>query len=66
MDVASSSQDATMALLRDLHSEFALKDLGDLNYFLGIEVKKVRNGIRLKQEKYANDLVKRAGRHGEL
>ena len=34
--VASSSQDATEALLKDLQSEFALKDLGDLHYFLGI------------------------------
>jgi len=34
--VASSSQDAIEALLKYLQSEFALKDLGDLHYFLGI------------------------------
>jgi histone deacetylase 1/2 len=33
--VASSSQAATDALLMDLRQEFALKDLGDLNFFLG-------------------------------
>jgi histone deacetylase 1/2 len=38
--VASSSQEAIKALLKDLEREFALKDLGDLHYFLGIEVKK--------------------------
>ena len=46
--VASSSQNATDALLHDLSSEFALKDIGDLSFFLGIEVKKVQDGIVLK------------------
>jgi histone deacetylase 1/2 len=59
--VASSSQDATDALLRDLSKDFALKDLGDLNYFLGIEVQKVSTGIVLHQTKYANDILHRVG-----
>lgn len=57
--VASSTQKATDALLSDLKKDFALKDLGDLHYFLGIE--KVSDGILLTQEKYASDLLKRAG-----
>ena len=36
--------------------EFALKDLGELHYFLGIEVKKVHDGIVLTQEKYARNI----------
>jgi histone deacetylase 1/2 len=59
--VASSSTAATEALLKDLRAEFALKDLGDLHYFLGIEVKKVRNGILLTQQKYTSDLLHRVG-----
>ena len=59
--VASSSQDATNALLRDLSSEFALKDLGDFHFFLGIEVKKTQDGIVLNQEKYATELLTRMG-----
>jgi hypothetical protein len=47
--VASSSQDATMCLLRNLEKDFALKDLGDLHYFMGIEVTKVKDGILLTQ-----------------
>lgn len=59
--VASSSPKATMALLQALKSDFALKDLGDLHYFLGIEVTKVRDRLVLSQRKYANDLLKRIG-----
>lgn len=59
--VASSSERATTALLQDLKEEFALKDLGELHYFLGIEVSKVQNGIVLTQEKYVTDLLKKVG-----
>jgi hypothetical protein len=44
-----------------LQKEFALKDLGDLNYFLGIEVIRKRDGLLLKQEKYASDLLTKVG-----
>jgi hypothetical protein len=47
------------ALLHDLGLDFALKDLGSLHYFLGIEVNRVHDGIILSQEKYANDLLNR-------
>jgi hypothetical protein len=57
--VASSTQEATEGLLRNLEKDFALKDLGELHYFLGMEVNKVRNGIILSQDKYALDLLKR-------
>jgi histone deacetylase 1/2 len=59
--VASSSQAATDALLKDLSQEFALKDLCDLNFFLGIEVQKVANGLVLNQAKYAQDILTRVG-----
>jgi hypothetical protein len=58
--VASSSPEATEALLRDLQ-EFALKDLGELHYFLGIEVKKNQSGLILSQERYATDILARSG-----
>lgn len=43
--------------LQDLRQDFALKDLGDLHYFLGIEIRKDDNGLLLSQEKYAGVLV---------
>ena len=62
--VTSSSNEAVAGLLRDLSVEFALKDLGDLHFFLGIEVQKHGDDLHLSQEKYATDLVKRAGLQG--
>jgi histone deacetylase 1/2 len=59
--VVSSSQEATDALLRDLQHDFALKDLGDLHYCLGIEVKRRQGGLVLTQEWYAADILKRSG-----
>jgi histone deacetylase 1/2 len=58
--VASSSVDATKALLKDLEKEFALKDLGELHYFLRIEVKRTSEGLLLTQQRYAANVIKRA------
>lgn len=55
--VTSSSDQAINALVCDLNKKIAIKDLGDLHYFLGIEVKKVHNGLILTQEKYASDIL---------
>jgi hypothetical protein len=33
-----------------------------LHFFLGIEVKKIPEGLLLSQEKYASDLLRRVGR----
>jgi histone deacetylase 1/2 len=59
--VTSSSREAVTTLLKDLRSDFALKDLGELNFFLGIEVAPVQGGILLKQEKYTGDIFTRVG-----
>jgi histone deacetylase 1/2 len=57
--VASSSPEATHCLLKTLKSDFALKDLGELHYFLGIEVSKLGEGILLSQTKYSNNVLRR-------
>jgi hypothetical protein len=59
--VASSSQAATDALLKDLQEDFALKDHGDLHYFLGIEVKRLEDGLILSQQRYAMEILTKAG-----
>jgi len=49
------------ALLKGVSKDFALMDLGQLHYFLGIEVNKVCDDIVLTQEKYASDILKMVG-----
>lgn len=59
--VTGSSSEAVQTLLKDLRKNFALKDLGELNFFLGIEVKKMGGGTILSQEKYAQDILQHVG-----
>jgi hypothetical protein len=49
------------ALLKDLSVEFALKDLGQLHYFLEIQVICNDAGVTLCQEKYVADLLEKVG-----
>jgi hypothetical protein len=59
--IASSSSDATAAILRALQTDFALQDLGPLHYFLSIEVSRSVDCLSLSQQKYTIDLLQRAG-----
>ena len=48
--------------MQALKTNFALKDLGDLHYFLGIEVDKKPNGdLLLTQRRYAKDILSKVG-----
>jgi hypothetical protein len=44
-------------LTQQLHSEFAMTDLGALSYFLGISVSRTTSGMVLSQRQYALDLL---------
>jgi hypothetical protein len=57
--IVSSSNSATDKLIQNLLEEFAVKDLGSLQYFLSIEVNQSKGGIVLSQKRYALDLLKR-------
>ncbi|XP_020094156.1 uncharacterized protein LOC109714127 [Ananas comosus] len=61
--VTSSSSSLLDALIVTLQREFAMKDLGPLHYFLGIEVHRSRSpsGLHLSQQKYAHQLLQRHG-----
>lgn len=45
------------AMLSNLRSKFALKDLGTLHYFLGMEVNHINEGITLTQKRYATEII---------
>jgi histone deacetylase 1/2 len=62
--VTISSDHAIKILVQDLNKNFAIKDLGDLHFFLGIEVKRKHNGLVLTKEKYAAELLDKVGMHG--
>ncbi|CAL8137817.1 unnamed protein product [Prunus armeniaca] len=49
------------SLQKYLESEFEMKSLGDLKYFLGIEVARSKHGIFLSQRKYVLDLLAEIG-----
>ncbi|GKB26257.1 ribonuclease H-like domain-containing protein [Tanacetum coccineum] len=42
-----------------LHSEFAMTDLGSLNYFLGVSAQRSKSGLFLSQSKFAEEILER-------
>ncbi|KAL6327702.1 hypothetical protein AAG906_022764 [Vitis piasezkii] len=57
--VTGSSPVLIQQLIHKLHSLFALRDLGQLSYFLGIEVTYDGGSMHLSQRKYITDLLQR-------
>ncbi|GKD32951.1 ribonuclease H-like domain-containing protein, partial [Tanacetum coccineum] len=47
-------------IIRSLHQEFSMTDLGSLNYFLGIYVVCDSSKIFVSQRKYAAEILERA------
>ena len=58
MVITGSAVDAITELKGYLSHQFHMKDLGELSYFLGLEVSKTEEGIFLCQKKYVGDLLK--------
>lgn len=50
---------------KEMKQEFEMSMIGELNYFLGPQVKQTTEGIFISQSKYAKDLVKRFGLDGK-
>jgi histone deacetylase 1/2 len=59
--ITGSSNSLIQTVIQKLNSEFSLKDLGKLDYFLGIEVHQSASGsLLLSQTKYIRDLLTKA------
>jgi len=48
-----------------MKQEFEMSMIGELTYFLGMQVKQTSEGIFISQAKYVKDLVKRSGLDGK-
>ncbi|GKE99114.1 ribonuclease H-like domain-containing protein [Tanacetum coccineum] len=55
-----SSTSLMQRIISSLHAEFAMINLGPLNYFLGISATRTTAGIFLSQTKYATEILERA------
>ena len=42
-----------------MHSEFEMSMIGELNFFLGLQIKQLKEGTFINQAKYIRDLLKR-------
>ncbi|KAL0541043.1 hypothetical protein IC582_021073 [Cucumis melo] len=61
MIITGNDPQAISDLQHYLGQHFEMKDLGSLNYFLGLEVSRRSDGYLLSQDKYASDLLARSG-----
>ncbi|XP_039146894.1 uncharacterized mitochondrial protein AtMg00810-like [Dioscorea cayenensis subsp. rotundata] len=60
MVITGDDVDTVLSLKQRLHTEFQMKDLGPLRYFLGLEVAYSRRGYLVSQQKYLSDIFRRA------
>lgn len=58
--VTGSSPSLIHAVIQTMKSRFAMKKLGSLSYFLGIETHYTPHGLLINLQKYAKDLLQRS------
>ena len=57
----STKDELTHSFSKLLQAEFKMSMIGELNHFLGLQIRQQESGIFLSQSKYARNLVKKFG-----
>ena len=62
--ITGSSSQLIQATKLMLNTHFKIKDLGEMRYFLGLEIARSKDGIMVSQRKFALDLISDFGLAG--
>ncbi|GJT66428.1 retrovirus-related pol polyprotein from transposon TNT 1-94 [Tanacetum coccineum] len=57
----STCQDMCDAFAKIMHDEFEISMMGELNFFLGLQIKQMEDGIFFNQSKYIKKMLKKFG-----
>uniref|UniRef100_A0A2N9G798 Reverse transcriptase Ty1/copia-type domain-containing protein n=1 Tax=Fagus sylvatica TaxID=28930 RepID=A0A2N9G798_FAGSY len=61
--VTGNNKHSIARLIQALQADFALKDLGPLHFFLGVQAYTTETGLFLSQRRYISDLLKKTNMH---
>ncbi|GJQ89623.1 copia protein [Tanacetum coccineum] len=57
----STCQDMCDEFAKIMHDEFEMSMMGELNFFLGLQIKQMKDGIFFNQSKYTKEMLKKFG-----
>jgi hypothetical protein len=57
----STCQELCVDFSKIMHDEFEMNMMGELNFFLGLQIKQLEDGIFFNQSKYIKDMLKKFG-----
>nr|GEV34851.1 copia protein [Tanacetum cinerariifolium] len=57
----STCQDMCDEFSKIMHDEFKMSMMGELNYFFGLQIKQIEDGIFFNQSKYIKEMLKKFG-----
>ncbi|GJU03318.1 retrovirus-related pol polyprotein from transposon TNT 1-94 [Tanacetum coccineum] len=57
----STCQDLCDDFSKNMHDEFEMSMMGELNFFLGLQIRQLKDGIFFSQSKYVKEMLKKFG-----